>query len=72
MPTSFDAAQRRALVDAAREGRVPPCPACGGRLDAHEVPRPPGVAYVRHRRLLVCRDCGRGAAVDVVTWPKGG
>lgn len=62
---SFSAAERRRLAEAVAEGREPPCPACGGKLDRREVTPPATVSYVRHRIWLLCPTCRRSAAVDL-------
>jgi len=65
MSAGYDAAERRALAEAARKGEPLRCPACGHELARQEVPPRRDVAYVRRRLLLVCTGCKRTAAVDV-------
>jgi len=45
-------------------GIVPECPQCQVALDPTSVPPRRDVAYVRDRVVLVCRSCGRSAAVE--------
>jgi hypothetical protein len=61
---AFTAAEARALARALRAGEAASCPRCGAVLAASEVRKPPDVAYVRTRTLLICTDCGASGAVD--------
>jgi transcription elongation factor Elf1 len=61
---SFSQEEQRALEETERLGEPFLCPRCGIELDARSVPRPPAVAYVRHRLLLTCSRCGSHAAID--------
>jgi hypothetical protein len=56
-----DAAAIRAAWAA---GVLPECPGCRVALDPTPVPPRRDVAYVRDRVVLVCRSCGRSAAVE--------
>jgi uncharacterized protein with PIN domain len=42
------------------------CPACGGPISRNDVEPAHRVSYVRHRVWLICADCRRSAAVDVL------
>jgi hypothetical protein len=62
--STWDAAQRRALVEAAGRGEPLVCPACGSTVTSSRVTPPPEVSYVRRRLLLICGGCHRSAAID--------
>ncbi|HSM35901.1 MAG TPA: hypothetical protein VK837_05820 [Longimicrobiales bacterium] len=60
----FSAGESRRLEQALRNGEPVACPRCGADLAASEVRKPPEVAYVRTRTLLVCPGCGASGAVE--------
>lgn len=65
MAESYDAAQRRALVEAARRGEALRCPVCGAPIVRHDVTPRREVSYVRRRVWLICTGCKRTAAIDL-------
>lgn len=64
MTGAYDAAERRALEAALREGRPLRCPECDVPLSAQRVDRSPEVSYVRHRVWVLCPQCRRTASLD--------
>lgn len=66
MAESFASAERKILEEALARGEELRCPACGGPISERPVAPAPEVSYVRHRVWLMCRDCKRSGAVDVV------
>ncbi len=61
---TFTADERERLRAAWAAGLAPECPRCAVKLDAQDVRPHPAVAYVRHRRLLICPSCGGHGVVD--------
>jgi uncharacterized protein with PIN domain len=61
---SYDAAQRRQLEQALRDGRPLRCPSCDVEVSARDVPAPREVSYVRHRVWVLCPGCRRSASLD--------
>lgn len=61
---NYSPEEERALVRALAEGPDAACPACGARVELHDVPPREGVPYVRRRVLVVCGGCRRRVAVD--------
>jgi hypothetical protein len=65
MSGAFDAAQRRALEAALRDGQELLCPVCSRVLSEQTVQAPESVSYVRRRVWVLCPGCMRTASLDV-------
>jgi uncharacterized protein with PIN domain len=65
MTGAFDAAQRRQLEAALRQGTRLRCPVCDHELAEQRVEPPAEVAYVRRRVWVLCPACRRTAGLDV-------
>jgi hypothetical protein len=61
---SFGREEAAGIRQAWAAGMAPECPRCRVVLDPTPVPPRSDVAYVRDRFILVCRSCGRSAAVE--------
>lgn len=66
VPPGFTPDQRRTLSRLAAASGPMRCPACGGPISRNDVEPAHRVSYVRHRVWLICADCRRSAAVDVL------
>lgn len=60
----FDAAARRQLEKALRDGAPLLCPSCAVELSRQGVAHNPEVAYVRRRVWVLCPVCRRTAGLD--------
>jgi uncharacterized protein with PIN domain len=65
MTGAYDAAQRRLLESALRQGAPLRCPVCDHKLAEQRVEPPLEVAYVRRRVWVLCPGCRRTAGLDV-------